>query len=172
MSQVRPIPLGFKEKHLAHIMSFRRQVHVLVKPNITPPEYISFSYFGNNYRVFLSTESVRCFACGEYGHISRACKRQGTDYVDSNEANPLNPPPTFVHNPPVANNLIPNTHPKFLNHPLGMRIVQGPRVSGPIRVLGGPRVLLGPPVPGPDMPRRCWGMSRLEAPPVLVRCPV
>ena len=88
VSQVRSIPLGFKEKHLSHIMSFRRQVHVLLKPNVTPPEHINLSYLGTNYRVFLSTESVRCFSCGEYGHISRACKKQGTDDIDKNETIP------------------------------------------------------------------------------------
>ena len=50
VSQVRSIPLGFKEKHLSHIMSFRRQVHVLLKPNVTPPEHINFSYLGRKTR--------------------------------------------------------------------------------------------------------------------------
>ena len=114
-------------------MSFRRQVHVLLKPNITPPGHISFSYLGTNYRVFLSTESVRCFSCGEYGHISRVCKRQGTDDVDSNETNPLNLPLSITHQ--IVKNLIPNTNPKSLNQPLGMQIVLGIRVSGPLRAL-------------------------------------
>ena len=126
VSQVRPIHLGFKEKHLSHIMSFRRQVHVLIKPNIFPPEHISFSYLGNNYRVFLSTESVRCFACGEYGHISRACKRQGTDDIDSNEANPLNPPPTFVHNPSNRKKSDPKHPPKVSKPSLGDADRAGP----------------------------------------------
>ena len=118
VSQVRSIPLGFKEKHLSHIMSFRRQVHVLLKPNVTPPEHINFSYLGTNYRVFLSTESVRCFSCGEYGHISRACKKQGTDDTYSNETNPLNPPPTFVHNPSNRNKSDPKHPPKVSKKPV------------------------------------------------------
>ena len=92
-------------------MSFRRQVHVLLKPNVTPPEHINFSYLGTNYRVFLSTDSVRCFSCGEYGHISRACKRRGTDDNDRSEANPLNHSPTFVHNPSKKSD--PKHPPKF-----------------------------------------------------------
>ena len=36
VSQIRPIPLGFKHKELSH-MSFRRQVQVLMNENITPP---------------------------------------------------------------------------------------------------------------------------------------
>ena len=60
-------------------MSFRRQVHVLISPNMTPPDHINFTFAGTNYRVFLSTESVRCFNCGEFGHISRNCKKPQTD---------------------------------------------------------------------------------------------
>ena len=126
VSQVRSIPLGFKEKHLSHIMSFRRQVHVLLKPNVTPPEHINLSYLGTNYRVFLSTESVRCFSCGEYGHISRACKKQGTDDIDKNETNPLNPPPTFVHNPSNRKKSDPKHPPKVSKPPLGDADRAGP----------------------------------------------
>jgi len=79
VSQIRPIPLGLKDKHLNHIMSFRRQVQVLINPNVTPPDHINFFFSGTNYRVFLSTESVRCFNCGEFGHISRSCKKPRSD---------------------------------------------------------------------------------------------
>ena len=59
VSQIRPIPLRFKNKELTHIMSFRRQVQVLFNPNVIPPDHINFSYCNVDYRVFLSTESVR-----------------------------------------------------------------------------------------------------------------
>ena len=75
VSQVRPIPLGLKNKELTHVMSFRRQVQVLLNPNITPPDHINFSFCNINYRVFLSTESMRCFNCEEFGHISRSYKK-------------------------------------------------------------------------------------------------
>ena len=75
-SAIRQIPLGFKDKHLAHIMSFRRHVHVLLNPNITLPDHINFMHMGINYRVYLSTESVRCFECGEPGHVANACKKR------------------------------------------------------------------------------------------------
>ena len=110
VSQIRPIPLGLKHKDLTHIMSFRRQVKVLLNPNVTPPDHITFVFSGTTYRVFLSTESVRCFNCGEFGHISRSCKKQkqpthdNSDHEDTDEEdedvqpiNPLNPPPVFVH---------------------------------------------------------------------------
>ena len=43
VSNIRPIPMGFKDKNLSHIMSFRRNVQVLLNPNITPPDNINFT---------------------------------------------------------------------------------------------------------------------------------
>ena len=105
VSPVRPIPLGMKDKKLSHIMSFRRQVHVFIKPNTTIPDHINFNHAGVNYRIFISTESVKCFSCGEYGHISKHCKKntsqpddnQPTDPSPETTHNPLNPPPVFHH---------------------------------------------------------------------------
>lgn len=79
VSQCRPIPLGLKNKQLSHIMSFRRQVQILIHPNVTPPDHINFTFSGTNYRVFLSTESAKCFNCGEFGHMSRSCKKTQTN---------------------------------------------------------------------------------------------
>ena len=98
VSPIRPIPLGIKNPKLSHIMSFRRQVYVLIEANITPPSYISLSNNGVNYRVFLSTESPKCFNCGEVGHLSNACKKTQSTAQPSTDTNPLNPAPVFVHN--------------------------------------------------------------------------
>ena len=112
VSQIRPIPLGLKQKNLSHIMSFRRQVHVLLAPNISPPDHLNLTFSGVNYRVFLTTESVRCFNCGEFGHISKNCKKpqpnEGNNQHDAHE-NPLNPPPVFKKADPK--------HPPKTSHP-------------------------------------------------------
>ena len=91
VSAVRPIPLGFKNKQLSHIMSFRRQVQVLIKPNITLPDHINLSYGNTNYRVFLSTDSVRCFNCGEFGHISRFWEKKKPTMTPMNPQIPSTP---------------------------------------------------------------------------------
>ena len=105
VSDLRPIPLGFKDKRLNHIMSFRRHVQVLMKPNVILPDHINFSYNGMNYRVFLSTESMRCFNCGEFGHISRSCKKPAPK-PNVPTTNPQ-PPQSIVTDPPVITPLAP-----------------------------------------------------------------
>ena len=92
VSRIRPIPLGIKTKELSHVYSFRRQVHVLIGVDITIPDHMNIAYNGVNYRVFLSNDSVKCFNCGESGHISKNCKKKSV-----NNDNPLNPPPVFHH---------------------------------------------------------------------------
>ena len=92
VSPIRPIPLGIKEANLSHVLSFRRQAYVLIEPNIVLPDHINLSNNGVNYRVFLSTESAKCFNCGEIGHLSKACKKDSAQ-----DDNPLNPKPTFIH---------------------------------------------------------------------------
>ena len=66
VSPIWPIPPGMKGK-FAHVMSFRRQVHVLIISKHYHPEPYA-SYAEGHYRIFLSTDNVKCFACGERGH--------------------------------------------------------------------------------------------------------
>ena len=88
VSPIKPIPLGFKDKNLSHILSFRRQVQVLIPPNVTPPNHLNFSHAGATYRVFLSTDAVRCFECGEFGHVSRLCKKGVSEKGKSDSKHP------------------------------------------------------------------------------------
>ena len=75
ISPIRSIHLGMKTKELSHVMSSRRQVHVIIAINVTIPDHINCIYGGVNYRISISTESVKCFNCGETGHISKTCKK-------------------------------------------------------------------------------------------------
>ena len=154
-SAIRQSPLGFKDKHLAHIMSFRRQVHVLLKPNITLPDHINFMHMGINYRVYLSTESVRCFECGEPGHVASACKKRvpldNENDNDNDNDNPLNPPPPSC----TAANRTQVIHPKVRNRlpPVPTRVPPEPRPGpAPWRVWT-PRRSLRPPLVSPNLLR-------------------
>ena len=107
VSPIKPIPLGFKEKTLSHIMSFRRQVQVLIPANVMPPDHLNFSYAGATYRVFLSTDAVRCFECGEFGHVSRRCKKgvseKGKGVSEKGKSDPKHPAKssTKLHSEPM-----------------------------------------------------------------------
>ena len=126
VSQVRAIPLGFKDKSFSHILSFRRQVQVLINPNVTPPAHLDFSFEGAKYRVFISTDEARCFECGEVGHFSRACKKSDrqshTKVSDKGKIGPKHHPkssmksnemqPQQVENAQTVENNVPETVPQ------------------------------------------------------------
>ena len=130
VSQVRPIPLGFKDKELSHIMSFRQHVQVLINDNITPPDHINFFHSGVTYRVFISTESVRCFSCGEFGHISRACKKVGPTLRPARKTLSTHPQYLYTVSPTL------NTHPRNPGHLLSdsrrRRCCCGPGLCGSV----------------------------------------
>ena len=133
VSQCRPIPLGLKNK-LSHVMSFRRQVQVIINPNVTPPDHINFIHSGTNYRVFLSTESARCFNCGEFGHISRTCKKPQTNQStnqqpSSNTDTRQNKPPSGPPSRPSTSAAAPPSHSK--ETPLSTAPAQHPAASIP-----------------------------------------
>ena len=78
-------------------ISCHSEVQVLINHNVNPPDHINFTFSAVNSHVFLSIKSVKCFNCGEYGHISRSCKKTNSKAPSNDTPNPLNPPPTFVH---------------------------------------------------------------------------
>ena len=103
VSPVRPIPLGMKGNNCR--ISCHLEDRFMSLSTQILPYHINFNHAGVNYRIFISTESVKCFSCGEYGHISKHCKKntsqpddnQPTDPSPETTHNPLNPPPVFHH---------------------------------------------------------------------------
>ena len=73
---------------------------MLIPPNVTPPDHLNFSFAGATYRVFLSTDAVRCFQCGEFGHVSRLCKK---GVSGKGKSDPKHPPKssTNLHSEPM-----------------------------------------------------------------------
>ena len=139
VSPIRPISLGIKEPNLSHVVSFRRQAYALIQPNITIPEHINLTNNGVNYRVFLSTESAKCFNCGEVGHFSKACKKNtapteaNTEDKPRSTDNPLAPPPVFIHSKGKSDSKHPAKKSKTSKTPEGIDHSKSPRqsTSGP-----------------------------------------
>lgn len=73
-SSVRMIPLGCKNNALKHVLSFRRQVLMFLNsPERTLEVSFRVNHGENSYMVYASTETLKCFECGDLGHKRFAC---------------------------------------------------------------------------------------------------
>ena len=85
MSPVKLIPLGCKSPHLKHVVSFRRQVFMILKNNTEELNLmLKFRVDDFDYIVYASSERMKCFGCGIEGHLIRNCP-QKKDAGASNE---------------------------------------------------------------------------------------
>ncbi len=82
VSPFKTISLGCKHPSLRHVVSFRRQVFMMLESNDNILD-INFrvKHEGGSYMVYVTTGSVRCFECGDIGHKRLACphKRTGAE---------------------------------------------------------------------------------------------
>lgn len=71
---IKEIPLGCKNAALKHVLSFRRQVYMfLSSPTKTLDVSFRVSHGESSYIVYASTETLRCFECGDIGHKRYSC---------------------------------------------------------------------------------------------------
>lgn len=71
-SGIKTISLGCKNDALKHVLSFRRQVFMFLS---APTLNVSFRcmYAGKSYMLYASTGEMRCFECGNIGHVKANC---------------------------------------------------------------------------------------------------
>lgn len=80
VSQMRKVPLGCKSPLLKHVVSFRRQVFMVLKSEVEDLSVaFKFKIDGFDYVVYASSETMKCFKCGEEGHIRSSCRIQTAD---------------------------------------------------------------------------------------------
>lgn len=71
---IKIIPLGVKNPGLKHIMSFRRQTAIILNAELQHLDISAkLTLAGKDYTIFISTESMKCFSCGVYGHTKLRC---------------------------------------------------------------------------------------------------
>lgn len=71
---IKMIPLGLKTPELKHIMSFRRQALMILSAEFETLEVsVKLTACGRDYTIYITTETMKCFICGKYGHIKTGC---------------------------------------------------------------------------------------------------
>lgn len=73
-SPVKAVPLRCKNAALKHVLSFRRQVFMFLNsPERTLDVSFRVTYEESSFMVYASTDSMRCYECGDVGHKRLTC---------------------------------------------------------------------------------------------------
>ncbi len=68
------IPLGFKNPNIKHVMSFRRFTYMIPNQQHDPLNLVlKVAVEGKDYTIFVTSGQMRCFLCGEHGHVRQIC---------------------------------------------------------------------------------------------------
>lgn len=81
VSPVRFIGAGIPKEGYKHILSFRRQVYVVCNEHDKLPDSLVIQFRGNAFRVFLTTDEIRCFQCKRIGHVASKCPTNSDNSV-------------------------------------------------------------------------------------------
>lgn len=73
VSPIKKVTAGCRSPLLSHLVSFRRQVHMVLKEDGDFDVVFKFKVDDYDYTVFATSDSLKCFGCGEVGHLVRAC---------------------------------------------------------------------------------------------------
>ncbi len=71
---IKMIPLGFKNPNIKHVMSFRHFTYMIPNQQHDPLNLVlKVVVEGKDYTIFVSSGQMRCFLCGELGHVRQTC---------------------------------------------------------------------------------------------------
>lgn len=80
---IKMIPLGFKNPNIKHVMSFRRFTYMIPNQQHDPLNLVlKVVVEGKDYTIFVSSGQMRCFLCGEHGHVRQTCPSKQNDITD------------------------------------------------------------------------------------------
>ncbi len=91
VSPIKKIPLGCKSPLVKHLVSFRRQVFMILKNGEDELDLVfKFKIDGFDYAVFASSDTtIKCYGCKKIGHLIRSCPdkvNKSTVPVDADNA--------------------------------------------------------------------------------------
>ena len=78
VSKISMIPLRARDERIKHVMSFRRQVYMILPDRGDDTGLnISFKVTLNKYeyQMYATSASLTCFNCGAFGHVKRFCPK-------------------------------------------------------------------------------------------------
>lgn len=82
VSKMKKIPLGCKSPQLKHVVSFRRQVHMILNnQNEELNLAMKFKIDDFHYVIFATSDSMKCFGCGQEGHVIRVCPEKSAAQI-------------------------------------------------------------------------------------------
>lgn len=73
LSPITFMPIGYKEKSLSHIMTFRRQVFIAAEDVGKLSNSLTFPYQGVSNRIYLAEDILVCYICKKPGHFAANC---------------------------------------------------------------------------------------------------
>jgi hypothetical protein len=74
---IKMIPLGLKNPNFKHVMSFRRFTYMIPNSQNEPLNLVlKIAVEGKDYTIFITSDNMRCFLCGEHGHQKQTCPKQ------------------------------------------------------------------------------------------------
>lgn len=107
VSTIKKIPLSTSSPLLKHVVSFRRFVYIIPKDNKDDLDLtLNIKVDDFNYAVYVTTSGLKCFGCGQNGHLVRACPAKQINTALNNSSVNLNTPSDTVGNsPPIGASL-------------------------------------------------------------------